>query len=90
MKNLKKINPILTAFLLYSARILYFGAEFKDAPILGIMALAYFGLKYIETRKEVITENKFRQEVINEISSMKSTLSSLSIQKNGNPFGGRK
>lgn len=89
MKNIKKINPILVTFLLYSTRILYFGAEFKDAPILAIMALAYFGLKYIEIRKEVITENNFRLQVNQDITSIKSTLSSLSMQKSGNPFGSR-
>ena len=89
MKNLKKINPILVAILAYSIRILYFGANYADAPVLAILAGLYFGLMYLETKKIVITENKFRIEVGNDISAMKTAISTLSMTKNSNPFKGR-
>lgn len=90
MNKLKQINIVLLLLVLYSLRILYFGASYEDAPVLGIIALVHFGLEYIKIRKEVITENVFRTQVNQDIASIKSTLSAVSMQKNGNPFGGRK
>lgn len=87
---MKKINLPLTAFLLYAARILYFGANFEDAPILGILGLLIFGIKYLNTKKLVITENIFRNEVNQDIAKIKQQVSGLAMVKDGNPFGNRK
>jgi len=87
---MKKINLPLTAFLLYAARILYFGAEFQDAPVLGILGLLIFGLKYIEAKKLVITENIFRNEVNKDVAKLKQQISGLSMNQNGNPFSGKR
>jgi len=89
MKKIKEINPILVALLAYSIRILYFGAAYADAPILAILAGLYFGIKYIEIKKTIITENIFRNQVNQDIASIKATLSAVSMQKSGNPFGKR-
>ena len=89
MKKIQKINPILIALLAYSSRILYFGATYADAPVLAIIAALYFGLKFIEIKQAVITENIFRNQVNQDIASIKATLSAVSMQKSGNPFGKR-
>jgi len=87
---MKKIDLPLTAFLLYASRILYFGAKFEDAPILGILALLIFGIRYINTKKLVITENVFRNQVNGDIAKMKTQISSINFTKEGNPFGTRR
>jgi len=88
--ELKKVNLPLLAFLAYASRILYFGAKFEDAPILLIMGLVYVILKYLDTKKNLITENEFRVEVMNDISAIKSTVSGLALNVSGSPFKQRK
>jgi len=90
MKNIKKINPILAALLAFSARILYFGASYQDAPILAIIAALYFGLKFIKIKEDIISENKFRTQVNNELSSLKTTITSINFKSGGNQLGGRR
>ena len=53
--ELKKVNLPLLAFLAYSSRILYFGAKFEDAPVLLIMATVYGFMKYLDTKRKLIT-----------------------------------
>ena len=88
--ELKKVNLPLLAFLAYSSRILYFGAKFEDAPVLLILGLVYVILKYLDTKKNLITENEFRVKVMNDIATIKTTVSGLSMNINGSPFKQRK
>ena len=88
--ELKKVNLSLIAFLAYSCRILYFGAKFEDAPVLLIMAAIYGFMKYLDTKSKLITENEFRSQVNEDISNIKSTVSGLSLNLNGNAFAGNK
>ena len=90
MKHIKNINPVLVAILLYSTRILYFGATFADAPVLAILSALYFGVKFIDIKKLIITENNFRSQVNNDISSIKTAVSALSMKQGNNPFQGRR
>ena len=86
---MKKINLPLTAFLLYSARILYFGATFEDAPVLGILGLLIFGISYLSTKKLVITENIFRNQVNEDIAKMKTQIARNNMTNGANPIGRR-
>ena len=82
-KFLSKINLPLIAFLAFLIRILYFGANFADAPILFILGSVYCILEFFKTKQIITTENNFRQNVIKEMEKMKSDLSSIKLSSNG-------
>ena len=80
---LPKVNLSLIAFLAFLIRILYFGANFADAPILFILGAVYCIGEYFKARKVIVTENEFRVNVIKEIEKMKSDLSGIKLTHNG-------
>jgi hypothetical protein len=85
-KFLLKFNLPLIAFLAYLIRILYFGANFADAPILGILGAVFCTIEFFKAKKIVTTENNFRQNVIKEIEKIKSDVSSVKMINSGNMF----
>lgn len=89
-ETIAKVSIPLLLLSAYIIRTLYFGASFQDAAIVAVLASCYGFLKYLDTKKEVITENKFRLDVNQAIGELNSRVSGIALQLGGNPLAGQR
>jgi hypothetical protein len=86
MKQIKELNYPLLLIVLYVLKVGVFGATIPDAIIVAILAALIYGVKFLKVKEDVISENKFRTDVIKDITALQSKVASINLQANGNPF----
>ena len=83
MTFINKINIPLLIVVIFLVKVMIFPATFPDTIIMIVLSLIYGIHKYCITRSEVLSENQFRKQMIDEISLLKSNASAINMKLDG-------